>query len=187
MVIKRFTGDLPAQLEKQKFIQQLVDIEDIPHDDIESMAEFTRHLLQMRNNIDEWYKNGDLTQDEIDGFKDEALAKWNNEFRNAYRGGCLDQEITKKALDIIDALRKETLPLASQNMPTGMSNGQFYHLSDIPEIGWHKDWRGKYKKMSTGTLYNNIGIDASSNSFCFAENEVSSINKSTSYLPYNLS
>lgn len=146
LIIKKFSGEMPDNLENQKFIQQLIDIEDIPRDDIESMAQFTRHLLQMRNNIDEWYKNGDLTQHEIDDFKAEAQAKWKNEFRKAYRGNCSDQEIAKRACDLIDSLRKETLPLASQNMPTEMSNGQFYHLSDVPEIGWHKDWEGKYKK-----------------------------------------
>lgn len=146
LIIKKFSGEMPDCLENQKFIQQLIDIEDIPRSDKESMAQFTRHLLQMRNNIDEWYKNGDLTQHEIDDFKTEAQTKWQNEFRKTYRGNYADQGIAKKACDLIDSLRKEILPLASQNMSTEMSNGQFYHLSDTPEIGWHKDWEGKYKK-----------------------------------------
>lgn len=145
LVIKKFTGDLPDCLEDQKFIKQLIDIEDISSDDTELMAEFTRHLLYMQNNIDEWYKNGDITQEEISALKSEAKTRWANEYRKVYRGQYAESEITAKALNLLDEMRKQILPIASQDLPTDMSNGQFYDLSNTPEIGWHKDWEDKYK------------------------------------------
>lgn len=146
LVITKFTGSLPDLLEDQVFIRQLIEIKDIKKDDIESMAQFTRYLLQMQNNIDEWYQSGDLTLGEVEAFKSEAKVKWENEYRSLYRKDCSDEEIADRAIQLIDALRKEKLVLAAQEMPTDMSNGQFYHLSNVPEIGWHKDWEGKYKK-----------------------------------------
>jgi len=145
LVFKKFTGDLPDNLEDQKFIQQLLDIKDISSDDTESMAEFTRHLLYMQNNIDEWYKNGDITQTEINALKAEAKTRWANEYRKVYRGHYADSEIAARALNLLDEMRKQILPVASQDLPTDMSNGQFYDLSNTPEIGWHKDWEDKYK------------------------------------------
>jgi len=146
LTITKFTGNLPDLLESQVFIQQLIEIQDIKKDDIESMAKFTRCLLQMQNNIDDWYQSGNLTLSEVEAFKNEAKVKWENEYRSLYRKDCSEEEIADKAVQLLDALRKETLILATQEMPTDMSNGQFYHLSNVPEIGWHKDWEGKYKK-----------------------------------------
>lgn len=145
LAIKKFSGNLPDNLEDQKFIRQLVDIEDISPDDNEAMAEFTRHLLYMQNSIDEWYKNGDITQEEINELKIEAKTRWKNEYHKAYRTQCDEDEINKKALCILDAMKKEKLPIAYQELPTDMSNGQFYDLSNKPEIGWHRDWENKYK------------------------------------------
>jgi hypothetical protein len=146
LTITKFTGSLPDLLEDQVFIQQLIGIKDIKKDDIESMAKFTRYLLQMQNNIDEWYQSGNLTLGEVEAFKNEAKVKWENEYRSLYRKDCSEEEIADKAVQLIDALRKEKLTLSDQEMPTDMSNGQFYHLSNVPEIGWHKDWEGKYTK-----------------------------------------
>lgn len=146
LTIKKFTGSLPDSLQEQMFIRQLIEIKDIKNDDIESMAQFTRYLLQMQNNIDEWYQSGNLTLGEVEEFKNEAKVKWENEYRSLYRKDYSEEEIADKAVQLIDAIRKEKLTLAAQEMPTDMSNGQFYHLSNVPEIGWHKDWEGKYKK-----------------------------------------
>lgn len=143
--IKRFTDELSDKLEDQKFIRQLIDIQDIRQDDTESMAQYTRHLLYLQNNIDTWYKNGELTQDEINALKTEARIKWKNAYRATYRQNCSEDQVLEKALALLDAMRKEVLPIASQNLPTDMSNGQFYDLSNVPEIGWRRDWEEKYK------------------------------------------
>ncbi|SFI36794.1 ABC-three component system protein [Nitrosomonas sp. Nm34] len=144
LTLKSLIGNLPDHLTDQKFIQQLIDIADIQPDDLETMAEFTRYRLFIQNNIDEWYKNGDLTANELEAFDKESKLRWRNEFRKTYRN-CTQENVTEKARDLLDSMRKEKLPIATQELPTDMSNGQFYRLSDIPEIGWHKNWEEKYK------------------------------------------
>jgi hypothetical protein len=142
--LKPFTGILPDNLTDQTFVKQLIDIEDIKVDDIIDITEFTRHKLLMQGNIDNWHQSGDLTANEADDFDKETKLRWFNEHRKIYRQ-CSDGEVPKKALELLDSMRKERLSIASQELPTDMSNGQYYRLSDTPEIGWHKDWEKKYK------------------------------------------
>ncbi len=144
LIIRPFEGILPDHFADQKFIQQLLDIEDIKPEDVESMAEFTRHRLQMENNLNDWHQNGEITSSEIDEFDRETIVRWKNNYREVYRQ-CENEDVPKKALELVDSLRKEKVFLASDELSTDMSNGQYYRLSDKPVIGWHKDWEKKYK------------------------------------------
>ncbi|GAA3565809.1 hypothetical protein GCM10022265_14770 [Marinobacter xestospongiae] len=143
--IIRFNGVLPENLADQIFIQQLIDINDLEPEDTEHIAMYTRCLLYMVNNFDRWEKDGDISRGQIDDFKREAMARWQIEFDSVYRRRLNEDEILEKALGIFDAIRKEKLELDGQLLPTEMNNGCYYHLSNIPKIGWHKYWESKYK------------------------------------------
>lgn len=143
--ILEFNGALPEKLEDQIFIQQLIDINDLEPEDTERMAMYTRCLLYMVNNFDRWEKDGDISRSQIEDFKREAKARWKIEFDSAYRKKLDEDEILEKALGIFDSIRKEKLELDGQPLPTEMNNGCYYDLSNIPKIGWHKDWESKYK------------------------------------------
>jgi hypothetical protein len=75
------TIDLPDKLESQIFIKQLLEINDIEIDEIDLMAKFTRFKLNLENNIAHWYKEGEITIEEIKSYRDEAKLKWFNKFR----------------------------------------------------------------------------------------------------------
>ncbi len=145
LVLREFKGALPEKLEDQKFIKQLIDIKDIEPEDTERMAMYTQCLLYMINNFDRWEKDGDISREQVRDFKQEAKARWQNEFHSAYRKNLSENEILDKALGILDSIRKEKLNLDEQVLPTEMNNGCYYDLSNVPEIGWHKDWESKYK------------------------------------------
>jgi len=136
------TIDLPDKLESQIFIKQLLEINDIKTDDIELMAQFTRFKLKLENNIAKWYTEGEITIEEIDSYRDQAKLKWLNKFRALSNKTDFDDN---DSLDIINYLREEDLSLDGQKLGTELSNGEFYYLSDIPKIGWKKDWE-KHKK-----------------------------------------
>ncbi|MCB0538756.1 MAG: hypothetical protein KDE33_14670 [Bacteroidetes bacterium] len=142
--IKPYDGLLPSKLEEQIFIKQLIDIEDVNIDNIEDIVEFTRYMLKMQINLDFWEQNGELTSEEINEFKSEAILSWKNEFRSSYRGNIPNNDINKLALQILDAIRKIKLVIAEQALNSEMSNGYYYKLSDEPLIGWRKDWKDKY-------------------------------------------
>jgi hypothetical protein len=143
--ILEFNGALPEKLADQIFIRQLMEINDLESEDTERMAMYTRCLLYMVNNFDRWEKDGDISRSQIEDFKREAKARWQIEFDSAYRKKLNEDEILEKALGIFDAIRKEKLELDGQSLPTEMNNGCYYDLSNIPKIGWHKDWESKYK------------------------------------------
>ncbi len=145
LTVKEFSGNLPDKLEEQIFVQQIIEIGDITEDDIEEIAEFTRFMLKLENNVNDWLQKGELTNDEIEALKDDAITKWKNEFRKVYREGSDEGEYNSKGVSILDSIRKESLSVSGLTLDTGMSNGAFYELSNTPSIGWRKDW-SKYKK-----------------------------------------
>ncbi len=136
-----FNGDLPENLNEQIFIQQLMDIETV---DESEMIDYTRYKLQMQNNIHQWMAEGCLAKSEFDQFKKDAITKWRNHFKY-YSEDCVGKEIPEPGKNILYETRKVTLSIASQNLSTYMSNGQYYILSDHPEIGWCRNWEKKYK------------------------------------------
>jgi hypothetical protein len=143
--IVRNYDPLPLALNEQTFIKQLVDIGEIQEEnDEELMAKYTHFMLMVKNSLECWHQKGDLTSEEIDSFNREAKLRWENKFRAKY-----NRRNTKDpndiALEILDELRTERLNISSQQMETDFSNGEYYYLSDKPEIGWQQDWESKYK------------------------------------------
>jgi hypothetical protein len=143
--IKEFTGSLPIKLEEQTFIKQILEIGDILLSDIELIAEYTRFKLKLENNLEEWLQKGELTKEEIDNLKNDAINNWKNKFRSAYRGHIDNSKFNAIGLDILDSMREKRLQIAGQQLETDMCNGTFYELSNVPYIGWRYDWE-KYKK-----------------------------------------
>lgn len=146
LMIRPFDGLLPDKLEDQIFIKQIIDINDIKADDIESITKFSRYKLKLRNNLNKWLQEGEIARDEIEAFEKEAIIQWENEFRSKYRNDIDDGNIDRLALEILDEIRRRKLVISQQKLETDMSNGVFYNLSDKPVIGWRKDWESKYKK-----------------------------------------
>ena len=143
--INEFKGAQPNALESQTFIRQLIEIKDLESDDIEEIAEFTRFKLKLQNNIDRWIHDGDITETEVADFKNNAIIQWKNKHRSTFRGVSSESEFNDKGLKVLDSMRDGKLTIAGQELDFDISNGAFYELSDIPNIGWRKDWE-KYKK-----------------------------------------
>ena len=56
-----------------------------------------------------------------------------------------ESDYNHAGLQVLDSLREKKLTIAEETLDTDLSNGTFYDLSDVPDIGWSKDWE-KYKK-----------------------------------------
>ena len=144
LIINRCHEPLPATLEDQTFIKQLIDIGDIQPDDVDSMAEFTRFMQMVKRNLLLWQTSGELTGEEVRLFNEEAKSRWQNKFRSTYRKPVnIDPNVL--AQDVLDEMRKEKLCIDTQPLGTNFSNGEYYCLSDLPEIGWHPKWEEKHK------------------------------------------
>lgn len=141
--IRPLSKALPSQSEmkSQTFIRQLLDIEDFENDDFDQLIQLTTHMLKLEDNFFKWFENGEITRNKYEDFHSNTKTIWQNMLRSKKRGG-LTQE---KSLEIVDELRKEKLSIDGQELDIEMSNGEFYYLSNIPEIGWTLDWE-RYKK-----------------------------------------
>lgn len=143
LLIRPFNSALPSILEmkEQIFINQLLDIKDFEVDDEDRLTRLTTHMLKLKDNIFTWFENGEITHNRCDDFHSNTKSIWENTLVSNKRGGLTQN----KSLAIIDELRKEKLSINDQELDVEMSNGEFYHLSNIPEIGWTLDWE-KYIK-----------------------------------------
>jgi hypothetical protein len=142
LVIQKQYKPFPDSLLEQTFIKQLRDIGDISDDDVELMARYTLHMLTVDWNLEYWFQQGDLTSDEIENFKAEARLKWEHKFRSVYRTG---EDSVVLALKVLDAMREVQLSMGGQFLGTEFSNGKYYLLANVPEIGWLRSWEEKYK------------------------------------------
>lgn len=141
--IRPLTKNLPShsEMKAQTFIKQLLDIEDFNDNDTDELARLTAQKIKLENNIIDWHRKGEITYNKCEAFHNDTKANWKNSWKSKNRR-TLDND---KSLEMIDDLRKEKLVIDGQELDTDMSNGEFYYLSDIPEIGWSIGWE-KYKK-----------------------------------------
>ena len=146
LVVIRPTPIMPDKVQEQTFIKQLVDIGDIESDDLITQMEYTKFKILLERNFDEWYQNGDITGLERDEYFTDGINQWKNEFHSKYRGLVDSSLYNEKGNQIIYELRKKNLFIKNQQLSTDLSNGTFYHLANIPEIGFRKDWEEKYAK-----------------------------------------
>jgi hypothetical protein len=102
------------------------------------MSRFTRFKLKLENNIAKWYSEGEITIEEIKQYRDEAELMWLNKFRALTNKADFDDN---SSIDILNYLREQNLSIDGQRLGIELSNGEFYYLSDIPKIGWKKDWK----------------------------------------------
>lgn len=136
---------LNAELEKQRFITQLIDIGDLKQSDTSRMFDYTRMLLKTRNNLDNWLRLGLVTKTEVESLHSQAKQKWQVEFDYHHEDISTDEAIKKNCRKLLYALRREEIKWTRGALDLEVSNGEFYYLSDIPEIGWHPEWKDKYK------------------------------------------
>ena len=147
---------LPVNLEDQIFIKQLIDICEIQRgsNDIEK---YTTQMLKALNHFSFWVDENYVLPTDMDDLKNNSVLIWANEFKVKYRqierkinSGVmavdLEDDIKDLGIELVEYLRKQDLSIPSYP-PIGIefSNGHFYALSDKLEIGWHFDWKNKYK------------------------------------------
>lgn len=155
--IRKFSFQLPSNIEEKVFIRQLTDIGDV-YSGSSDIDDYATLWLQAFNNFQYWIENSYVLSTEIDGFEKNAIRIWKNEFKSKYRAvqnrisngetiEDMENEIRTLALDLLDFIRKERLSLANTDLGVELSNGYYYLLSDEPKIGWHYDWENRYKKL----------------------------------------
>lgn len=131
---------LPADLNSQTFIKQLIAIDDVCESDVELITQLSTQKVRLARSLEVWVQGGEVVSDEVDDLHKEVTARWLNRYRRAYRR-CQEHEVNERAQDIVADLREEKFILGDDELTTEQSNGELYVLSDNNAIGWHRDWK----------------------------------------------
>lgn len=147
----------PEKMEKQKFIEQLIDIGVVYIDDDIEIKRYTGIMLDFINRFEYWKRKNIILPLDVELLNNESKYFWEKQFNRLYReivfkirGGSsletLDKEIKKLAGEIHDLVAERSIRIGSyEELNERLSNGYFYNLSDRMEIGWHYNWKERYK------------------------------------------
>lgn len=139
------------------FIKQLFEIGDTKEDDTDRIAELTLSWFRFHNNFQEHWNNNELIQDDVDRLTQDVCSIWRTHHTSKHRHMPIDytnNDLCEAACDTVDEMRKEQFSLAGTPLGHSFSEGCVYYYSnsatqiipELPLIGWHRDWRTKFKK-----------------------------------------
>ncbi|HBN04802.1 hypothetical protein [uncultured Proteiniphilum sp.] len=140
-------------LRKEIYIRQLSDILAIRSDS--DIINIHHCKLTWDNHMLNW--EDILLPDDYKKMYANAYQHWLNSFQEAYYSLNLkeardssfqpkDDDILPLAFNCLTKTRSKYIYYRTQNLDTILSNGFFYTLSNIPEIGWHLLWEKLYKQ-----------------------------------------
>ncbi|ENV10227.1 hypothetical protein F966_01400 [Acinetobacter higginsii] len=149
----------PFDLENQKFIKQLVDIDFIEVNNTRKIKDMTTIMLNFLNCINYWKENHLIVSSDVEDLYDESVYVWENEFEEKFdeikillreiddvRDDEINKKINKSARELVNSVRKLKVKIQNrEEFSPKLSNGCFYYLSDLLRIGWHYDWEDKYR------------------------------------------
>lgn len=140
--LSKLTYDVPLAVDllNQRFIKQLIAIEDISSTDQDEITKYSTHKVRLARSLEAWVQKGEVVSDEVNDFHKDVTLRWDNKHRRAFRK-CEEHELNEKAQNIIGDMREEKFRLGEDELNTEHSNGELYLLSDENTIGWHRDWK----------------------------------------------
>lgn len=140
--LSKLTYDVPLTVDllNQRFIKQLIAIEDISSTDQDEITKYSTHKVRLARSLEAWVQKGEVVSDEVNDFHKDVTLRWDNKHRRAFRK-CEEHELNEKAQNIIGDMREEKFRLGEDELNTEHSNGELYLLSDENTIGWHRDWK----------------------------------------------
>lgn len=149
--LREFKPVLPAKLEQQTFIGELLEIGVIDNieDEYDDIAAWSSMYLEVRMQLEQWYEDGCITQSEKNNFHRDAINSWRNIHRQNHRTTKNDETLDfRNAIACFDQVLLEKLSLLEMSLGSRLSNGEFIHLAEEQLIGWKYEWRKKYDARS---------------------------------------
>lgn len=138
------------------FMKQLFSIGDTKEDELDRIVELTTRWLCFNNNLHEHWNNEVLTSDDVDKLTKNVFSTWDNCYRSKHRkitSKSTDDELCEAGCDTVSEMRNKNFSLANNPLEEFLSEGCIYYYSntatdiipELPIIGWHHDWKLKFK------------------------------------------
>ena len=139
------------------FIKQLISIDDTKDDDLDRIADLTKNWLFFNNNLQEHWNNNDIIHEDVKRLTEDVYAKWRTYYYSNHRrikSEATCNELCEAGCNTVDSMRQCEFLLADTPLGIFLSEGCIYYYSnsateiipDLPLIGWHRDWKNKFKK-----------------------------------------
>ena len=139
------------------FIKQLISIDDTKDDDLDRIADLTKNWLFFNNNLQEHWNNNDIIHEDVKRLTEDVYAKWRTYYHSNHRriiSEATCSELCEAGCNTVDSMRQCEFLLADTPLGNFLSEGCIYYYSnsateiipDLPLIGWHLDWKNKFKK-----------------------------------------
>jgi hypothetical protein len=139
------------------FIKQLISIDDTKDDDLDRIADLTKNRLFFNNNLQEHWNNNDIIHEDVKRLTEDVYAKWRTYYHSNHRriiSEATCSELCEAGCNTVDSMRQCEFLLADTPLGNFLSEGCIYYYSnsateiipDLPLIGWHRDWKNKFKK-----------------------------------------
>lgn len=144
--------DLEADIEKiitepgnSVFLKQMNDINFIYDED--EIYSYAHAMLSLINLFRFWEKNNLILIKEKNNYFKDAIDQWKVYFKEMRIGIKSEDEeiINNAAVKLLISIQKIMMKINSQDLSSELSQGTFYYLSNIPQIGWRIDWKERYK------------------------------------------
>lgn len=139
------------------FIKQLISIDDTKDDDLDRIADLTKNWLFFNNNLQEHWNNNDIIHEDVKRLTEDVYAKRRTYYHSNHRriiSEATCSELCEAGCNTVDSMRQCEFLLADTPLGNFLSEGCIYYYSnsateiipDLPLIGWHRDWKNKFKK-----------------------------------------
>ncbi|MBC1802494.1 ABC-three component system protein [Listeria booriae] len=152
-------ADLKGDEKSYTFVRQLLDIQELHHSDAtydEDLIDYFTKKNYANLQIQNWIQDSEITSEEKQEMDQKSIAIWKNGFHKHYadvrrevRAKSFEEldgsKIDKIASNLYHEILSEKLEFKDTKLDLELSNGHFYILSDIPNIGWRYNWEELYK------------------------------------------
>lgn len=150
-------NDFEGNFRELLFMKQLFSVYYVKENEVDRMSRLTLSWLRFNNNFHELCNDNILINEDVNNLTKDILSAWDNCYNKKYRKiteMSTDDELSEAGCCTIDDMREKLFSLAETPLGNQLSEGCIYYYSnsateiipDLPLIGWHRDWKNKFKK-----------------------------------------
>ena len=150
-------NDFEGNFRELLFMKQLFSVYYVKENEVDRMSRLTLSWLRLNNNFHELCNENILIFEDVNNLTKDVLSAWDNCYNKKYRKiteMSTDDELSEAGCCTIDDMREKLFSLAETPLGNQLSEGCIYYYSnsateiipDLPLIGWHRDWKNKFKK-----------------------------------------
>ena len=139
------------------FMKQLFSIGDTKETELERIVELTTRWLRFKNNLHEHWDNNDIIEEDVAKLTLEVCSAWGNCYRSKHHkisSTSTEEELCDAGCNTVYEMRNKKFSISDTPLDYDVSEGCLYYYSNspteiipnLPLIGWHRDWKSKFKE-----------------------------------------